>query len=325
VAASCGAEALIRSGFAKKGKTWNVRWALEKIPMDDFDVLAMFDADNLAEADFLSCMNDYMEEHPGADAIQGMLDVKNPDDNWLTMSYATAYWFTNRFWQMARTAWGLSCTMGGTGLVVKMSALRRLGWNFESLTEDLEMSTRLILSGSRVHWNDHAVVYDEKPQSLSASMRQRTRWMRGHYWTLWNYGKPAFCMLMKTRKIQYLDLLMYLLAPVKCCVAVLAFAAGAALTFAEYGTFSTAPLISFFGLPLVTAVAFCALCSILGSSIKHGRMMLGYVRNVPALFWYGLTWLPIIFGALFAAGRQGDWISTEHTRNLSLEQMTRRE
>jgi cellulose synthase/poly-beta-1,6-N-acetylglucosamine synthase-like glycosyltransferase len=292
--------------------------------MDDFDAIALFDADNLAEADFLSSMNDYMEEHPDADAIQGMLDVKNPNDNWLTMSYATAYWFTNRFWQMARAAWGLSCTMGGTGLAVKISALRRLGWNYESLTEDLEMSARLILSGSRVHWNDHAVIYDEKPQSLSASMRQRTRWMRGHYWTLWHYGGQALSMFIRTRRIQYLDLLMYLLAPAKCCVAVLAFLAGAALTFA-FSHDAAAPLISFLGLPFVIAIVFCALCSILGSSIKYGRVMLGCVRHVPALFWYGLTWTPIIFWALFAVRRQGDWISTEHTRNLSLEQMTRRE
>ena len=117
------------------GKTWNVRWALTQIPLDDYDALTMFDADNLAERNFLMAMNNYMELHPDAEAIQGVLDVKNPDDNWLTRSYAMAYWFTNRFWQLARGLWGLSCTLGGTGLVIRMATLERIGWNLQSLTE----------------------------------------------------------------------------------------------------------------------------------------------------------------------------------------------
>ena len=134
-----GAVALERFDDEHNGKTWNVRWALTKIPFEEYDALAMFDADNLADRNFLMSMNNYMELHPEAEAIQGVLDVKNPDDNWLTRSYALAYWFTNRFWQLARGLWGLSCTLGGTGLVIRTATLERIGWNLQSLTEDLEM------------------------------------------------------------------------------------------------------------------------------------------------------------------------------------------
>ena len=187
LARSKGAVALERFDDEHNGKTWNVRWALTQIPLDDYDALTMFDADNLAERNFLMAMNNYMELLPDAEAILCVLDVMNPDDNWLTRSYAMAYWFTNRFWQLARGLWGLSCTLGGTGLVIRMATLERVGGNLQSLTEDLEMSTRLILSGSRVHWNDAAVIYDEKPQDMRISVRQRTRWMQGHYWVFWHY------------------------------------------------------------------------------------------------------------------------------------------
>ncbi|MDR3332379.1 MAG: glycosyltransferase [Synergistaceae bacterium] len=335
VAISGGAEALLRTDTTRRGKTWNVRWALTRIPMDEFDALAMFDADNLVEADFLSSMNDYMEAHPDADAIQGVLDVKNPDDNWLTRSYAVAYWFTNRFWQMARGLWGLSCTLGGTGLVICASTLRRLGWNLESLTEDLEMSTRLILSGSRVHWNNHAVIYDEKPQKLSMSTKQRTRWMQGHYWVFMRYGASALKMFIQTRQIQYLDLLLYLLAPAKCCIAVIAMLGGMAFTLVNNALlFPTliqkipqTPLewAIFLGTPVATMALFCAFCSIVGPSLRFGKLTLRYMRNTAAYFWFGLTWIPILFKAPFMAGKQGDWAKTEHTRNISLEQMARRE
>jgi cellulose synthase/poly-beta-1,6-N-acetylglucosamine synthase-like glycosyltransferase len=39
--------------------------------LEKYDAVAMFDADNLAEKNFLTKMNDYMESHSKAQAIQG--------------------------------------------------------------------------------------------------------------------------------------------------------------------------------------------------------------------------------------------------------------
>lgn len=335
VAVECGAEALIRTDTTKNGKTWNVRWALTKIPMDHFDALAMFDADNLVELDFLARMNDYMEQHPEAEAIQGVLDVKNPDDNWLTRSYALAYWFTNRFWQLARGLWGLSCTLGGTGLVIRAATLRRIGWNLESLTEDLEMSTRIILSGSKVHWNDHAVIYDEKPQDLSISKKQRTRWMQGHYWVCWKYGMKSLKAFFRLRKLQYLDLFLYLLAPAKACIALLTMIAGMiytivnnAILFPTLGknTPQTAlEWVFFVGMPLFMIFAFCIFCAVVGPSMRNRKLTFRYAKDSFAYFWFGLTWIPILFKAPFLARRQGEWVKTEHTRSIFLEQIGSRD
>lgn len=335
VAESCGAEALIRTDTTKNGKTWNVRWALTQIPMDNFDALAMFDADNLVESNFLARMNDYMEQHPEAEAVQGVLDVKNPDDNWLTRSYALAYWFTNRFWQLARGLWGLSCTLGGTGLVIRAATLRRLGWNLESLTEDLEMSTRIILSGSRVHWNDHAIIYDEKPQDLRISTKQRTRWMQGHYWVCWKYGIKALVSFFQTRKVQYLDLFLYLLAPGKACIALITMIAGMvytivnnAILFPTLGKNTPQTLtewVVFVGMPIFMTFAFCMFCAIVGPSMRQRKVTFRYAKDALAYFWFGITWIPILFKAAFLAGSQGEWVKTEHTRSISLEQVGRRD
>ncbi|MBP8933461.1 MAG: glycosyltransferase, partial [Candidatus Atribacteria bacterium] len=156
---------------AQVGKTGNVQWALREIPWEEYDAVAMFDADNLAEKNFLAKMNDYLESHPEAQAIQGYLDTKNPNDTWISRSYALSYWYTNRFWQLARSNWGLSAALGGTGLVVTVNCLKTMGWDLKSLTEDLEFSTRIILSGGRVHWNNEAIIFDEKPLTFWASRR----------------------------------------------------------------------------------------------------------------------------------------------------------
>jgi cellulose synthase/poly-beta-1,6-N-acetylglucosamine synthase-like glycosyltransferase len=334
VAKDCGAEVLIRTDTSRTGKTWNIRWALTGIPMENFGAIAMFDADNLAERDFLARMNDYMDVFPDAEAIQGVLDVKNPDDNWLTRSYALAYWFTNRFWQLSRGLWGLSCTLGGTGLVIKSSTLRRLGWDLESLTEDLEMSTRIILSGSKVHWNDHAVIYDEKPQSLKISYKQRTRWMQGHYWVCRKYGPKALSSFLSTGRVQYLDLLLYLLAPGKACVALLTIIAGMAYTiinnsllFPSLEKNSPQTLIewaSFVGMPVATMFLFCAFCAVAGPSMRKRKITFAYAKDALGYFWFGLTWIPILFRVPFISRSQCNWVKTEHTRNISLDQMARK-
>jgi cellulose synthase/poly-beta-1,6-N-acetylglucosamine synthase-like glycosyltransferase len=326
-----GAIALERFDKEHNGKTWNVRWALTQIPMDEVDALAMFDADNLADKNFLARMNDYMELHPEAEAIQGVLDVKNPDDNWLTRSYALAYWFSNRFWQLARGLWGLSCTLGGTGLVIRAATLERIGWNLESLTEDLEMSTRLILSGSRVHWNDAAIIYDEKPQSLEISKRQRTRWMQGHYWVFWHYGMDALKSFFVTRKLQYLDLFLYLLAPAKSCLGIVIMFAGMAYTLINnmllFPTISsstpqtTLDWVLFFGLPVFVIIAFCFICVIVGPSMHEKKLTFKYVKDTFAYFWFGITWIPILFRAAVLAKDQATWVKTEHTRDISLDQL----
>ncbi len=95
-------------------------------------------------------MNDYLEAHPQAEAVQGYLDSKNFSDSWLTKVYTLAYWYSNRFWQLARANWGLSATLGGTGLLITVPCIKRLGWDLQSLTEDLEFSSKLVLSGGKV-------------------------------------------------------------------------------------------------------------------------------------------------------------------------------
>ena len=326
LAREMGAVALERFDTEHNGKTWNVRWALTKIPFEEVDALAMFDADNLADKNFLTAMNNYMELHPEAEAIQGVLDVKNPDDNWLTRSYALAYWFTNRFWQYARGLWKLSCPLGGTGLVIRTATLQRIGWNLQSLTEDLEMSTRIILSGSRVHWNDEAIIYDEKPQDIAVSRRQRTRWMQGHYWVFWNYGWSSLKEFFVTRRLQYLDLFLYLLAPAKSCIGIFIILGGMAFTLMNNMVLypssdipqSTFEWVAFFGMPIVSIAVFCLICAILGQSMHEKKFTMRYAKDTFAYFWFGLTWIPILFKAAFLAKDQGKWVKTEHTRNISL-------
>ena len=312
-----GAIALERTDPLRRGKTWNVRWALEQIALERYDAVVIFDADNLIRADFLRRTNDFIVANPEAHAIQSYLDTKNPHDSWVTRVSALTYWHVNRFWQLARSRAGLSGALGGTGTVISTKLIREIGWDMQSLTEDLEFTCKVILAGHRVYWNEWAVVYDEKPLTQPASVRQRVRWLQGHYWCSWRYGGPTLRALLRTRRLQYFDLLVYLFSPHRMVVWSLV-----AVTF----PLITLPVVSSGGaralLPwlvwILIALAQAMFQVVAGPSLARQKLTLRYVGDAAWYLWYAYSWAPLSIYALFVANRQGNWVKTEHTRDLSV-------
>ena len=83
--------------------------------------------------------------------------------------------------------------------------------------------------------------------------------------------------------------------------------------------------VLFFGLPIFFIIAFCLICVIVGPSMHEKKFTLRYVKDTFAYFWFGLTWIPIIFKAPFLAKDQGTWVKTEHTRGISLEDVAKKQ
>ncbi|WP_119314966.1 glycosyltransferase family 2 protein [Calidithermus terrae] len=321
VARAHGATVLERHDPQRRGKGWTLRWALGQIGLERYDAVAMLDADNLAHPEFLERMNDYLEAHPEAEAVQGYLDTKNPDDSWVTRAIALAYWHSNRFWQLARQHLGLSGTLGGTGCVIRSRTLRRTGWQPQSLTEDLEYTAMLVLGGGRVHWNDWAVVYDEKPLTLRSSVRQRTRWMQGHFWVLGRYGPRLLRAWLRTRRWQHLDLLLYLASPALMLLNFVGM--GLAYVLIAVGEGYSLPgqmgvVASWLGM------ANAALLTAIAPSLHSGRLVLRYLPALLATVGFGLSWAIPVFSALWLVRDQGRWEKTEHTRAVPLEELRRR-
>lgn len=316
IAQAYGAFVLERNDPQRPGKTHNVGWALTQIPLKQYDAVVLFDADNLAHPAFLSRMNDYLEAHEDAEVVQGYLETKNPHQSWLTRMYALAYWYTNRFWQLARANWGLSATLGGTGLAIRTSCLLRLGWNLKSLTEDLEFSVQVILEGGKVHWNEWAITYDEKPVHYPASHRQRVRWMQGHFYVLWHYGWRLLRKFFATGRIQYLDYLLYCLTPLSVILTTI----GMTVEVLHWGPRGNPSLLLYFPIALLQG----AYQVILGPSLRKGRITLEYLPDLFCYIFYGFTWIPVIFSGLLASWNQRRWVKTEHAFGVSVSELLRR-
>lgn len=329
-----------RHNLRERGKTWAIRDLLAHIEHDlgiqwweTYAGMAMFDADNVVHPRFFAEMNNHFEMHPGVRAVQGYADTKNPEDNALTRIYAVAYWSASRFWQLPRFRRGLSAGLAGTGFVVESRALREIGWNPRSMVEDLELTTQLVLRGERVHWNEWAIIYDEKPLTVRVSYRQRERWMRGHWWCFVTYGRDMLRALLQRRELRYLDLLLYLASPAQMvgnfAFALLGYlwgAASAVYYFVLHGAFSSWHLLLLFwpALTLVQTIMLLVVAPTL-HRMTHGGLPLRRaltLRYVPILLtaWlYFLMWLPIIVQSLTRWRDQGTWVRTPHTRKVAAE------
>ena len=195
VARSLGANVLVHEKDgpdAPTGKPIALKAALEALGdyAARYDLLMIFDADNLMDTNMFREVNSQFLDKGRPDLIQCYLGAKNKSGA-VAWFYYTSYTVTNRFFQLAKHRQGLNCSVGGTGYAITTSYLKeRGGWTTASLTEDIEIQVEATLDGRRILWNHNTRVYDEKPTSFRASVRQKTRWAQGHWFVaLRNTGK----------------------------------------------------------------------------------------------------------------------------------------
>jgi cellulose synthase/poly-beta-1,6-N-acetylglucosamine synthase-like glycosyltransferase len=311
-----GVYACERFDSSKIGKGYGIEWMLENLwsMPKQYDAVVMFDADNLVEKNFLSVMNDRLCK--GDRVIQAYLDSKNPFDSWITLSYAVTYWFTNRMWQLARHNLGLPNTLGGTGLCIESNLLKEMGWGATSLTEDLEFATRCVERGIYPTWAHDTKVYDEKPISLGASMRQRLRWMQGHYDVAGRYIGSVFWNGLKRRKLGMLDAAFYLFQPMYVLIVTMMSILFMAKVFNVEGFISITDFVPDAVIYSTTILFY--LLPILALALDKVPLK-GYLGLLLLPFFF-LTWLPILFYAFFTKKNQV-WSHTRHTRAITIEEL----
>ncbi|MCK9930025.1 glycosyltransferase [Frankia sp. Mgl5] len=113
--------------------------------------------------------------------------------------------------------------LGGNGQFVRLSALRSLGgdpWS-HSLTEDLDLGVRLLLTGWRNQFCPQADVHQQGVVRLGRLLRQRSRWFQGHLqsWAL----MPRVLRQARARALP--DMLFHLSSPLLILLASLLTAA----------------------------------------------------------------------------------------------------
>ncbi len=280
-----------------------------------YDAVVFFDADNLADPKFLGVMNNRLLA--GEHLIQAFLDSKNPTDTWISSAYSLLFWLNCRYMMLARYNLGLSAAFMGTGMCISARALADVGWNVETLTEDLEYSSMAVLHGYPTRYAHETRVYDEKPLTFIASVRQRLRWARGQFAVAFRYMIPLIRSgLKRWSPVQVeaglrLGQLFVLLSasPVFLLHSYL----GGGETWGIAGSLLEA--IPYF--PDVLIVLPYTIMAVAAIADNHPVETYFYAPLYPA---FTFSWLLILLAGLVTM-ENDSWMPTEHNRALDLDEV----
>lgn len=325
----------IQGKFVREGvgKPAGMQYALRELGFENikinYDLVMVLDADNFVDSNILQEVNSQYIAKDKPEAIQTYLDSKNYG-KLMSLAYSVVFWTNNRFMQAAKYRIGLANSIGGTGFFVKTEWLiNNGGFNFKSLTEDLEMEIDIVKNGGRVLWNNFTGIYDEKPENTKISMVQRHRWIKGHWYVAFKEVLGLTKKFVTTGKLKYLDKIIFLMSMGKAMhmfLILLLLAANGVLAFEHdelTKLFMTLNLIvvwqfvNEYFLYVSGANIFLLLYSFgvlpLYSTIRRiGKN--NPAKVIVALQWFMLTDFIVQFIGLFTWHRQGVWVATPHDK-----------
>ncbi len=148
-------------------------------------LIAVYDADNQPQPSSLRYLAAQFILYPELGAVLGKFRTLNRRRNWLTrfinIEGLSFQWIVQAGrWKLLKVA-----TLPGTNFIVRKDVLEEVGrWDEEALTEDAELSLRILEAGYRIKFVPYAVTWEQEPETLAVWFRQRTRWARGNFYLM---------------------------------------------------------------------------------------------------------------------------------------------
>jgi cellulose synthase/poly-beta-1,6-N-acetylglucosamine synthase-like glycosyltransferase len=144
------------------------------------DFIAIFDADFVPPADFLVRAVPHFCRDESLGIVQSRWFHMNRDYNILTKAISIGIDVHFLFEQSGRYATGSFQNFNGSGGVIRRQALLEAGgWRDDTLTEDLDASYRIQMSGYKVLFLKDLLCPGEIPPTVPSFKKQQGRWANG--------------------------------------------------------------------------------------------------------------------------------------------------
>ncbi|MBR0849305.1 glycosyltransferase family 2 protein [Bradyrhizobium diazoefficiens] len=234
-----------RSAQATPGKPAAIGEVINQI---DSEIVVFFDADYLPTPPLLKLLVAPFVD-PEVGATMGRVVPYNTNVNLLTKLIDLERRAGYAVDQQARALLNMLPQFGGTVGGIRLSALRAIGgWRENILAEDTDLTYRLFIAGWTVEYLEHAMCYEESPETWQVRFRQVCRWAYGHNECALKYLLPILGIrgLGLFRRIDAIVVLLFYVYPALTLVCL--FASLAYPLFYDYPTFNFTALsvLSFF-------------------------------------------------------------------------------
>lgn len=322
IAGSLGAFVFKRNDKANIGKGYVLNYMLKSIMEGEFpayDAFLVLDADNILKPNYITEINKVLSD--GYEIVTSYRNSKNYGDDWISAGYGLWFMRESKYLNEPRMKLGTSCAVSGTGFIFSSKVLNRYGgWNFFTLTEDIEFTVCNIVDGKRVGYASKAELFDEQPTTFTQSYRQRLRWCRGYYQVAKRYGIKLIKGLFHGSFSCY-DMTMQIMpAAVLSALCIILNLGYALLSFIDHLDW-----IAFCSSLLSTLLSMFGAIFVLGvittiSEWKH--IYCSTIKKILYMFtfpFFMTTYLPIAVIAMF---KNPSWQPIRHNRSMSLEEIT---
>lgn len=179
--AGYGKGSALNRGFGDFLLTWR---GLEIEPRHRW-IIGVFDSDARPDPNMLKKVS-FEFRNPRVGGVQALVRISNRKRSFLAKLQDMEFVAFARLLQFSRTVFGGSVALGGTGQFIRATALDTTAltdfeeyWNRDSLTEDLDISVRLMTNKWENRYIESTAVHQEGVENLSSLIHQRTRWAWG--------------------------------------------------------------------------------------------------------------------------------------------------
>ena len=286
----------------------------EILPLTKGDVICVLDADARVKTNFLKKIVPYLAD-PDVGAAQARKIISNKDFNLLTRCQDNEYALDTHF-QLGRDCIKGAVELRGNGQLVKKEALIAInGWNNFTLTDDLDLSTRLHLKGWDIRLCPDVNVYEEGVISFLPLLRQRRRWVEGSIRRYLDYFLDVLCSKEISFRVS-IDMWAYIaefILPIwlvsEDCIQGFKFIKGV-----ENNILVT--------LSIIPAIALFFVSGLVYSLRKYKRLslLIAIKQAIETMFYMFIVWVPvvsfIVFKIIFSK-RTMDWGKTAHGVNVN--------
>ena len=276
VAKALGANVIVYNNENARTLGSAYQYAFKQINVNDYEAFIVLNADNVVSKTYFEKLNDAFVYYDKHDAITTFRHALNIKDGALPAAYS--YYFSTGclLSYIGRECFGVACRVTGCGFLVPVRLLQE-GWNYTSITEDIEFSNDKILHGETIHYCDEAIFYDEQPRNLKTMWFQRLRWAKGQNLASRKYFPKFLKALFSKNSKNKMSLFVY-------------------LTFSSF-----IPLMFFF---LFLAQYILLLFSpLFGVSIQDAFLYWNHDLN-----WYENLFMSFQTGALFGMAKSLIWV-----------------
>jgi cellulose synthase/poly-beta-1,6-N-acetylglucosamine synthase-like glycosyltransferase len=181
VAAAAGAEVLVLNNPLLLGKAAALRYGFLTAQTAGANAFLAVDADSLVSTNLIAATRAALQSGAAATQCRYELEPSTGSFRPLARLRVMAFRGINVLRARGRAYLGFSAGLFGNGFAVTSETLEQVPFSVDSIVEDIEYHTRLVVAGMRVRWVEEAYVYAPLSAPGTAQATQEARWEGGRF------------------------------------------------------------------------------------------------------------------------------------------------